>query len=318
MKVLYCGSFNPFHIGHEYIYKTACDIFGKDNVTIGIGINERKKNVCDLKRHIIPITRNVVEYDGLTADYARANGYNILVRGIRPGMSLEQEEDLAYWNLKLAGIKTIFIPSSPELSNISSSAIRVLSSHARLPDNLVNPYSLERWKRLPDIETIGDAGYDYIHVIFGKSCCGKTTWVKDNYNDIIEADKQIWKYIKAEPIQIENYKKQFRAYFNKDKVSQFKLLCLEVGELVDWERFFDNYDCYNGDDSIVYDCPAIGNYFETIPMNILAQLHLIKVSTSAKNRIKFAKNRGLDEKWVEKIDQFYQEPPFFDREVIIK
>jgi cytidyltransferase-like protein len=43
MKVLYAGSFNPWHKGHQYVYNCACEYFGKDNVIIGIGNNPAKQ-----------------------------------------------------------------------------------------------------------------------------------------------------------------------------------------------------------------------------------------------------------------------------------
>ena len=47
MKVLYPGSFNPFHAGHQYVYDTACEMFGKENVYIGVGCSIAKFETKD-------------------------------------------------------------------------------------------------------------------------------------------------------------------------------------------------------------------------------------------------------------------------------
>ena len=41
MKVLYTGSFNPFHNGHQYIFDNVCKCFGKENVWIGVDVGFR-------------------------------------------------------------------------------------------------------------------------------------------------------------------------------------------------------------------------------------------------------------------------------------
>ena len=84
MKVLYTGSFNPFHKGHEYVFKKARDYFG-DDTYVGIGCNPQKhrnleeaqKNQDFLKWTIHPFTKKVVTYPALTADFCKENGFQL-------------------------------------------------------------------------------------------------------------------------------------------------------------------------------------------------------------------------------------------------
>ena len=132
MKAFYAGSFDPFTIGHKYIADRALEMFGE--LIIGIGYNEKKQNEFSTEERILKIKRiyggnervTVFAYSGLTAEVAKENGARLLVRGVRNGVDFEKEKELADINLKVFAIPTVFIPSDPNLSYISSSMVREL------------------------------------------------------------------------------------------------------------------------------------------------------------------------------------------------
>lgn len=132
MKALYAGSFDPFTIGHLEIARTALSMFG--SLVIGIGYNENKREEwpAELRLKIIKeVFKEIPEvevmtYKGLTVDFAAKIGARVLVRGVRNGTEFDKEKELADINFELSGLKTIFLPSSPELSFISSSMVREL------------------------------------------------------------------------------------------------------------------------------------------------------------------------------------------------
>ena len=71
---------------------------------------------------------SVKPYNGLTTDFARTIGANFLVRGVRTTAEFDFEKTIADVNRRLTGIETALLITSPEVSCISSSAVRELMS----------------------------------------------------------------------------------------------------------------------------------------------------------------------------------------------
>lgn len=132
MKAFYAGSFDPFTIGHLDIALRALEMF--DELIIGIGVNKFKHNELSIEKRLRLIKKLFVEkpevtvfaYDGLTAEVAKENGADVLVRGVRNVIDFEKEKELADINLEVFNMQTVMIPSSPSLSYISSSMVREL------------------------------------------------------------------------------------------------------------------------------------------------------------------------------------------------
>ena len=132
MKVLYAGSFDPFTIGHKAIAQTAVNMFGE--LVIGVGFNESKNGEWPVEIRVKAIRElfrdfpdvEVLAYSGLTAVFAKKIGASALIRGLRNSLDFEKEKELADINFSLTGIQTVFIPSSPQFSFISSSMVREL------------------------------------------------------------------------------------------------------------------------------------------------------------------------------------------------
>lgn len=123
---LYCGSFNPFHIGHLNILEKAENIF--DKVIIARGINPDKNNqLIDLPKQLQYHQLEV--YNGLLSDFIDNLQYDVtLIRGLRNAVDLEYEKtQLAYLKDFKPNIKAISIFCDKEFEHISSSAIRQLN-----------------------------------------------------------------------------------------------------------------------------------------------------------------------------------------------
>lgn len=307
MKVLYTGSFNPFHNGHEYVYNIACDMFGKENVWIGIGQNSSKTNIDKehLKFSIVPITKNVICYDGLTSDIVKQHKFELLIRGVRSGYSMEDEHALAHWNKELCNVSTILIPSTSELNQLSSGAIRELHKNNKDVLKYMNKYVFARWSNtLPKIP-----------VYFGKCCSGKSTYLKDCGYFVIEFDKE-WKpfakeYLAAYNTTLEDLKTFF---YNKD-YKAFTSLTRDLLFDFNWDELFASFENF---DNVVFDIPIIGSAFYFLPYNILGRLQLIKCRASEEDRQYFAEQRKVNPKLIECNNFFYNDPPFWDEEIIIK
>jgi len=138
---IYAGSFNPFHKGHLDIVKQATHAF--DKVIVAIGQNPDKLNassvfssgfsVFPFSIPGVPSSYETVKFRGTLADvfqhYSSIPSYQVsIIRGLRDVGDLKSELVQRQFVFDLAE-KTLpytFFVSSPELSYISSSAIRQL------------------------------------------------------------------------------------------------------------------------------------------------------------------------------------------------
>ena len=132
MKALITGSFDPFTIGHDDIVRRTLLLF--DSVLIGVGVNERKTYRQSTEERIDTIRRiyadeprvEVKSYSDLTVDFARREGVDVIVKGVRGIKDFEYEREQADINRRLSGIETLLLFADPSLASISSSMVREL------------------------------------------------------------------------------------------------------------------------------------------------------------------------------------------------
>ena len=131
IKAIYPGSFDPITNGHIDVIKRASRIF--DQVTIAVSQNINKKSFLSEKEKIEAINLSledlknveVIAFDSLLVDFAKANNAQIILRGLRAVSDFEYEFQLAGMNKHLdKNIETFFLTPSEEFSNISSSLVR--------------------------------------------------------------------------------------------------------------------------------------------------------------------------------------------------
>jgi len=129
------GTFDPFTTGHASIVDRALRLF--DRVVIGVGRNTSKTGCdTDADRRAEAIRRlydtdsrvGVTVFSGLAVDAARAAGACCAVKGVRSVKDFEYERDMADLNRQLSGLETVILYSLPELSAVSSSAVRELQA----------------------------------------------------------------------------------------------------------------------------------------------------------------------------------------------
>ena len=128
---IYPGSFDPITNGHIDILKSGAEIF--DKVIIAVAYNADKEGFLPVSTRTELIIQSVkdipnVEVDcfqGLTVEYAKKRGANVLLRGLRTSFDFEYELQLSQTNHALYGdIKTVFLITKPEYNFISSSCVR--------------------------------------------------------------------------------------------------------------------------------------------------------------------------------------------------
>lgn len=141
MKTLaiYCGSFNPFHIGHLNIVDKMEKIFGHGNILIAIGVNPTKpqSDISELEDRAKSLSTKidvpVIVYDTFLHELINKKeeeGYKVvLVRGLRNGDDLDYEDNqLKFIEDFKKDINVVFIRCDAQYEHISSSAIRSLES----------------------------------------------------------------------------------------------------------------------------------------------------------------------------------------------
>ncbi len=131
MKIaVFPGSFDPITLGHLDIVERAIPLF--DQIIVAIGTNAAKKYMWSIEERQAFIESTFAEYpsvkvktyQGLTADFCKAEGAQFILRGLRNTTDFNYEQTIAQANHKVNGVDSIFLICSPEYSHISSSIVR--------------------------------------------------------------------------------------------------------------------------------------------------------------------------------------------------
>jgi pantetheine-phosphate adenylyltransferase len=128
---LFPGSFDPFHNGHLEIVEIASKLF--DHVVVApmrntqkgeplFTLEEREEMITDSIAHLPNVTLAFLSV--LTVDLAIEMGADVIIKGLRVASDAEAELQQAQMNRRVAGIETLFIPSSSEYSFIASKYVR--------------------------------------------------------------------------------------------------------------------------------------------------------------------------------------------------
>jgi pantetheine-phosphate adenylyltransferase len=140
MKVaLYPGSFDPITNGHLDVLTRALGVF--ERVVVAVLANPRKSPLLDAVARVeiirgsiaeanLPVDRiEVVTFDGLTVEAARANHASAIVRGLRAISDFETEMQLAHNNRRLAPeVDTVFFMTSVGNGYVSSSLVKEIAT----------------------------------------------------------------------------------------------------------------------------------------------------------------------------------------------
>jgi pantetheine-phosphate adenylyltransferase len=133
--VIYPGTFDPITNGHVDIITRAGNIFSK--VIVAVAKNSSKQPFFSLQERVQCIQNavghlpgvSVLHFDQLLVDFARQQGANIILRGLRAVSDFEYEFQLAAMNCKLnADIETIFLTPSEDSRFISSTLVREIAN----------------------------------------------------------------------------------------------------------------------------------------------------------------------------------------------
>jgi pantetheine-phosphate adenylyltransferase len=159
-KVVCPGSFDPVTNGHLDIVGRAAALF--DEVTVVIAINHNKAGLfsveerLDLLREVTAPWANVRidSFHGLLVDFCRERGIPAVVKGLRAVTDFDYELQMAQMNRQLAGVETLFMPTSATYSYLSSSLLKEVAAHGGDVTGLVPDVVATRlYERLADRTT---------------------------------------------------------------------------------------------------------------------------------------------------------------------
>ena len=135
---IFVGSFNPFTVGHDSIVTRALPLF--DRLVIGVvGDQVHKPDMQPAEQRMQAIQElyanepriEVKPYYGLAVDFAKAEGAQFIVKGVRSVKDFEYEREQADVNRQISGIDTILLFAEPQYSSVSSSIVRELQHFGR-------------------------------------------------------------------------------------------------------------------------------------------------------------------------------------------
>ncbi|HYL26375.1 MAG TPA: pantetheine-phosphate adenylyltransferase [Candidatus Nitrosotalea sp.] len=130
-RAVYPGSFDPPTNGHLDVIERAARCFGE--LLVAIVVNPQKRapmfgldeRVAMLKECVAGLTNVRVEhFRGLLADYVRAAGADVIVKGLRVVSDFESEMSAALMNRSLSEVDTLFLMSDQKYSFVSSSLVK--------------------------------------------------------------------------------------------------------------------------------------------------------------------------------------------------
>ncbi|WP_031468867.1 pantetheine-phosphate adenylyltransferase [Sciscionella sediminilitoris] len=137
------GSYDPITNGHLDVIERASGLF--DEVIVAVGINKNKRTLFTVEQRLAMIAQVTEEfgnvradsYEGLLVDYCRAEQAPAIVKGIRAAGDFDYELQMAQMNHGLTGVETLFLPTSPRYSFLSSSLVKEVAAHGGTVDGLL-------------------------------------------------------------------------------------------------------------------------------------------------------------------------------------
>lgn len=142
-KVLLPGSYDPITEGHLAVVRHALAQYDEVHVIVFVNPDKHTLFTLDERLALLRVAckehpRTVLGYDtGMVADYAKANGIDTLIKGIRDERDLAYEQPMADYH-KARGIDTLFLTAEQGYKDVSSSAVReALVSGKEIPPHML-------------------------------------------------------------------------------------------------------------------------------------------------------------------------------------
>jgi pantetheine-phosphate adenylyltransferase len=128
------GSYDPITNGHLDIIARASKLY--DEVYVTVMINKSKKGLFTIDERIDLIRQVTTEFGnvrvesfhGLLVDYCKQRDIPAIVKGLRAVSDFDYELQMAQMNNGLTGVETLFVPTNPTYSFLSSSLVKEVAA----------------------------------------------------------------------------------------------------------------------------------------------------------------------------------------------
>ncbi len=134
-KAIYPGSFDPVTLGHWDIIQRAEKLV--DHLVVAVLQNPAKTPAFSVEERVAMLRElvgdrpgiEVTHFHGLLVDFAKSQGAQFIVRGVRAFSDFEYEFQMALMNRKLApDLETVFLMPKEKYSAVSSRLVREIGS----------------------------------------------------------------------------------------------------------------------------------------------------------------------------------------------
>lgn len=150
-RVLYPGSFDPFHNGHFEIVETAARVFD-DVIVAAVGNPDKGGGVFTLDERAAMMAECFVDmpnvrtrtHTNLVVNLALEEEVDFIIKGLRAVSDFESELQMAQINKQISGVETMFLPSASESSFVASKYIREIARFGGDVSSMVPGPVLER------------------------------------------------------------------------------------------------------------------------------------------------------------------------------
>jgi len=128
------GTFDPVTNGHLDIVRRAAETF--EAVIVGVLENPSKTPLFTLQERVSLLEGSIRDlenvrvgsFHGLLVDHAREQHAGAIVKGLRAVSDYEYEIQMAQMNQRIGGVETLFMPTNPKWSFLSSSLVKEVAS----------------------------------------------------------------------------------------------------------------------------------------------------------------------------------------------
>jgi pantetheine-phosphate adenylyltransferase len=136
--------------GHLDVIERVSPLF--DEVVVAVGVNPAKNRMFEAEERIAMIREatsalpNIVvdTFSGLLVDFCKDRGIRAIVKGLRAVSDFDYELQMGQMNFSLAGVETLFIPTNPLYSFLSSSLVKEVATYGGDVSGLVPEAVLHR------------------------------------------------------------------------------------------------------------------------------------------------------------------------------
>lgn len=138
-SAIYAGSFDPVTNGHLDVIRGAVQL--ADRLILAVGVHPGKsplfpaeERLAMLQETAAPLAASAlcalhcVTFSDLVVATAKREGAQMMIRGIRDGIDLDYEMQMAGMNQAMApDIATVFLPASPAVRPITATLVRQIA-----------------------------------------------------------------------------------------------------------------------------------------------------------------------------------------------